>query len=49
MSKDVLINRFEHEYLFYCPNLIFNCCFKFLDLMHTIYDSKEIVEFKYQS
>ena len=31
-SKAVLIDRIEHEYLFYCSNLVFDCCFLILNL-----------------
>ena len=27
LCKDVLIDRIEHEYLFYCSNLVVNSCF----------------------
>ena len=46
---DVLIDRIEHEYLFYGSNLVTYGCFLIPTLINIIYDLKEIVQFEYQS
>ena len=48
-TNDVLLNRMELKYLFYCSNLDVNRLFLFLTLISIICDAKDIVQFKYQS
>ena len=50
LTNDVLIDRIEHEYLFYCSNLVVNGCFLISNPnKYHKYDSKEIVQFMYQT
>ena len=48
LAKDISFNRIEHEYIC-CVIQIINGRFKILNPLSTIYDSKEIVQFKQQS
>ena len=45
LTKDTLLNRIEHEHICCYTKLV---VFRFYRLISTIYDSKKIVQFKYQ-
>ena len=50
LTKNVLLDRIEHTFFFHCSNLAVHSCFliSYPRIVYEIYDSKEIVQFKYQ-
>ena len=47
--KHFLCDRIEHEYWFYCSNVVVNGCFFILILISIMHDSKEFGQIMYQS
>lgn len=48
-NKDVLIDKIKHKYLFYRSNLTVNGYFWISNLVSILYDSRDIVQCKYQN
>ena len=45
-NKDVLVDRFKHEYVHLYSVLDFSGCFRFLAFKNATYGSRDILQFK---